>query len=194
MRRSTSTGSVPARAVFHGDVLGKKGSDTGMWRHSERPTWRKPRPLSQAPFSPPSLLPARNTPGSASGFVPDWPGRKMADAFSWPETGFWIEQVTLPRELSLTTRDASTWNSPSPSWLWDSERDSSFPPAMSLHCTLGLGNQPPEEHRTWIPLSSGPIMRTWGAEPKPEERRHVPEACSPWWSGVPEAEGLIAVH
>lgn len=158
MRRSTSKGSVPARAVFHGDVLGKKGSDTGMWRHSERLTWRKPCPLSKAPFSLPSLLLALNAPNSALEFVPYWPGRKMADIFSWPEKGFWMEQVTLSRELSLTTSDVSTWNSPSPSWVWDSERDGSFTPTMSLHCTLGFGNQPPEEHRTRIPRSSGPIM------------------------------------
>ena len=48
---------------------------------------------------------------------------------------------------------------------------------VSLHCTLGFGNQPLEEHDTRIPPFSGPVMRTRGAEPKPEERGHKREAC-----------------
>lgn len=87
-----------------------------------------------------------------------------------------MEQITLPTALSVTKRDASTRKSPSPSWVCDSEEDSRVFPTVSLHCTVGLGNQPLEEHDTRIPLFSGPVMRTRGAEPNPEERRHLVEA------------------
>lgn len=69
-----------------------------------------------------------------------------------------MEQITLPIALSVTKRDTSTWKSPSLSWVCNSEEDSSVFPEVSLHCTLGFGNQPLEEHNTRIPSFSGPVM------------------------------------
>lgn len=138
-------GREQARATLHGDVVGKKGSDR-VHADSQKLAWRSFSSTS----SPPSPTPRE--------FGPHLPGRRMDFDFSWLFMGFWMEQITLPTALSVTKRDASTWKSPSLSWVCDSEEDSRVSPTVSLHCTLGFGNQPLEEHNTRIPLFSGPVM------------------------------------
>lgn len=86
------------------------------------------------------------------------PGRRMPFTSSCSERGFWMEQTTLPTSLSVTKSVASTWKSPAASWVSDSEEDGRAFPLVSLHCTLGAGNQPPEAHSTLILLFSGPVM------------------------------------
>lgn len=165
---------VPARLSSMEGVLGKKGSDTGMCRHSERPTWRKPLPLKrsslQPSFTPPCL---EDTQRSAS---------RVCAWLTWKEDGWpfsWPGQVLdgaghCPEELSVTTRDASTWKSPSPSW-GEIQRDS-FSQLCPLLLHPGFGEPTTEEHRTWIPWSWAPSCeregraQAWG-------KRHVSEAC-----------------
>lgn len=72
----------------------------------------------------------------------------MAMAFSWPRMGLKVEQVTLPKVLSLTTNMLSMLNSTSASSVWVSEDAGRFSPLESLHCTWGFGYHPEALHTT----------------------------------------------
>ena len=189
MRRSTSTGSVPAKALFHGDVLGKKGSDTGMWRHSERLIWRKL--FSKAPFSPSSLLPALNTPQLCLG---------VCALLTWEEEGW---HFLLAREGVLEGAGHIAQRA-----VRDHERRLHMEEPISI---LGLGLRKGRKLRSChvAPLHPGfGEPATWGAQnsdPVILGPHHVnvrgsaqaweEKACAgPWDSRVPEAEGLTALR
>ena len=78
-----------------------------------------------------------------------------------------MEQVTFTTELFVTSRNASTWNSPWLPWVRSWEDDGIVFPSMSLHCIWGCGNQPSEVHFSFTSPSFGPSMEIWGEEPRP---------------------------
>lgn len=179
---------VPAR----GCLPWRRSGEEGLWHRHVQTQWEtdleEAPPSLRLPSALPSLLPALEGTSSASGFVPDWPGREDGWRFllARAEVPGWSRCIA--EELSCDPQRCLHMEEPiSILQVWDSE-DSSFSPAVSLH-RQGLGTSFTEEHRTWIPWSSGgPIMRTWGQSPSLKGKRHVSEACGPWGSGVPEAK------
>lgn len=110
-----------------------------------------------------------------------WPGMEKIVPFSSVRTGLWMEQDTVSVEAFLTTSVASTWNKPSSSGMWCSERVSSFSPLESSQWTRGSGNQPSAVHTSWISPATDPSMWMCGADPRPVERGHSPAFSHKSW-------------
>lgn len=96
-----------------------------------------------------------------------WPATWSTNSFFWASKGFWIEQDTLLWAPPRTITDVSRLNRPWAFWTMASDSGGRHCPWWSLHWTFGLGYQPLELHRSWMPPSLKPSREMCGSEPNP---------------------------